>query len=308
MYRAASFFSGVGAMDYAAVAGFDGRLQIAHLCEIDAYKRSILRKHAPSYWPGAIIHEDIRHVSGDTLGQLDLIYGGFPCTDISAAGRGAGLSGPQSGLWYQLGRIISQARPRAVVLENVPTIKVRGGLEVVGQLTTMGYDGVWITLPAFAFGSPLYRLRWFYVGITDCNGYAGQAGQDHGVHPPAIGTGGASQSVAVGYETQSTRQARGGRLTWVSRRSKRGRVGGRGRQSPVGGDADGAALRLGITSHRWPAGAWLPQQPGEPPRLASPSPTWRQEIAALGEIVTPQQCLPVFQALYEFFEQQKARR
>lgn len=300
IYRAASFFSGIGAMDYAAFAAFAGLLEIAHLCEIDSYKRGILRKHALKFWPTAVIHEDVRNVSGDHLGGLDLIYGGFPCTDISSAGRGKGLSGSQSGLWFELARIISQSRPRTVVLENVPAIKARGGTTVTAQLASLGYDGVWITVPAYHFGSPQNRFRWFYVAVAGGKRYT-QA-EARPVCGQVIGHGCERQPRQITDETQSASKGRRAAAAAKGRRSRWGT------QSPMGRMSDGTTAGLDITSHRFPSGAWLPQQPHEPPRLASPTPTWKNEIAALGDIVLPQQCYPVFQAVYQFLEQQKARQ
>lgn len=150
VYTGASFFSGIGAMDYAAVAGFYGRLDIRHMCEIDPFKRKLLRKHS-RLWTNAIYHEDIHDV-GKT--EADVFYGGFPCQDISIAFNSSGIWGTRSGLWFEMARVIRISRPRLVVLENVSNVIVRGGTVVTAQLATMGYSGVWITVPAISLEVP----------------------------------------------------------------------------------------------------------------------------------------------------------
>jgi DNA (cytosine-5)-methyltransferase 1 len=112
------------------------------------------------------IHDDITTLKGDQFGPVDIISGGFPCQDISAAGRGAGLSGDRSGLWYEMHRVICEAKPRFVVIENSPLLRRRGLDKVLGGLDTLGYDAEWHCLPAGAIGAPHRRDRLWIVAYA----------------------------------------------------------------------------------------------------------------------------------------------
>lgn len=181
MYRAVSLFSGIGGIDLAfALAGFDITAQV----EIDPYCREVLRKHAGQYWPNAAQFTDVRSVGADELGTADVIFGGFPCQDISIAGNGAGLAGERSGLWYEFRRIIGEVRPRFVFLENVPAITFRGGAEVVGHLAALGYDARWGIVAASDAGAPHQRSRWWCVGYRDGFGY--DLSTDAGINGSAL--------------------------------------------------------------------------------------------------------------------------
>jgi DNA (cytosine-5)-methyltransferase 1 len=108
---ALSLFSGVGGLDLGLHrAGFVPIL----MCEADAYKRSVLAAH----WPEVPIHDDVRTL--DDAPPADLVHGGFPCQDVSVAGRRAGLAGERTGLYFDALRFVDAVRPRAVLLENVP--------------------------------------------------------------------------------------------------------------------------------------------------------------------------------------------
>jgi DNA (cytosine-5)-methyltransferase 1 len=129
-------------------------------CESDPACQLALRK----LWPDVIGFEDVRHVSTDALcgngiepGTIDLISGGFPCQDISTAGKGAGIEGKRSGLWYEMLRIIEQARPRWVLAENVPALKGRGADTVLAGLEAAGYTAWPLVVGAWAFGAPHKR-------------------------------------------------------------------------------------------------------------------------------------------------------
>jgi DNA (cytosine-5)-methyltransferase 1 len=95
--------------------------------------------------------------------SVDLICGGFPCQDISFAGKGAGLAGERSGLWYEFARVVRVIRPRYVLVENVAALLVRGLDAVLGTLASDGYDAEWFCLPAAAVGAPHRRDRVFIV-------------------------------------------------------------------------------------------------------------------------------------------------
>jgi DNA (cytosine-5)-methyltransferase 1 len=108
---------------------------------------------------------------GDVRGEVpvpvpyvDVLCGGFPCQDISLAGRGAGLAGERSGLWREFARLIGELRPRYVLVENVPALTSRGLDVVLADLAACGFDAEYDHLPASAFGAPHRRDRVWVVG------------------------------------------------------------------------------------------------------------------------------------------------
>ncbi len=96
--------------------------------------------------------------------DFSVVTGGFPCQDLSIAGKGAGLGGSRSGLWWQMLRIVRLARPRWVVVENVAALLGRGLGAVVGPLAESGYRVEWDCIPASAVGAPHQRDRVWIVG------------------------------------------------------------------------------------------------------------------------------------------------
>lgn len=159
--RVGSLFSGVGLLDYGLhLAG----MQHAFLCEADPWRREILEKR----WPGVPVYDDIRTFDGEEWrGRVDAVVGGFPCKGASSAGKREGFGHPETVLWREMRRVISEVRPRYCVVENVAAIlSLRGGSvwgEVLGDLAALGYDAVWDCLPASAFGAPHQRDRVFLV-------------------------------------------------------------------------------------------------------------------------------------------------
>ena len=92
-------------------------------------------------------------------GRVDVISGGFPCQDISAAGKGAGIDGERSGMWSHMARIVGEVRPRFVFVENSPMLVGRGLARVVGDLAALGYGCRWGVLGADDVGAPHERKR-----------------------------------------------------------------------------------------------------------------------------------------------------
>ena len=132
--------------------------------EIDDYARRVLAKH----WPDVRRHDDVRTFPPEPIEEwkVDVICGGFPCQDISYAGKGAGLAGERSGLFYELARVVRVLGPRIVVLENVAALLTRGLDAVLGTLASLGYDAEWECLPAAAFGAPHIRDRVFILAYA----------------------------------------------------------------------------------------------------------------------------------------------
>lgn len=165
MVRVGSLFSGIGGLELGLEQalrdhGFNARTVFQ--VEKDDYCKRVLARH----WPDAIRYDDVCALKGSTVGQCDILCGGFPCQDVSIAGKGAGLKGARSGLWYEFSRLIREIRPRVVVVENVAAIRHpdRGGAEVLGCLAEGGYDALWFSLRASDVGAPHQRERVFFVG------------------------------------------------------------------------------------------------------------------------------------------------
>ncbi len=129
--------------------------------EIDAYCRQVLlarqRDGALGRFP---IWDDVATFDGqDWFGSVDVVSGGFPCQDISAAGKGAGIGGQRSGLWAHMARIIGEVRPRYVLVENSPMLVSRGLDVVLADLATLGFDARWGVIGAHHVGAPHRRDR-----------------------------------------------------------------------------------------------------------------------------------------------------
>jgi DNA (cytosine-5)-methyltransferase 1 len=149
--RVGSLFSGIGGIDLGLHAA---GCEPAWFCDSDPYCRRVLALR----WPRVPLYEDARAV-GPGVAPVDLLTAGFPCTDISVAGQRAGLDGAASGLWFEAARIVRELRPRFVLVENVPSLLVRGMGTVVGDLAASGYDTEWDCVPAAAIGAPHLRAR-----------------------------------------------------------------------------------------------------------------------------------------------------
>ena len=153
-------FSGIGGFSLAAKWVWGDDLDIVGFCEIEPYAQKVLKKN----FPGVPIHEDIKKLRGDEFNEIDLITGGFPCQDISQAGKGAGIKeGTRSGLWFELLRVIGDIRPRFALIENVPMLTVRGGTGVIEDLTEIGYDAEWQIIGADDVGARHRRKRIWIV-------------------------------------------------------------------------------------------------------------------------------------------------
>lgn len=108
------------------------------------------------------------------LKSADVIAAGFPCQDISLAGKGAGLAGARSGLWWQVRRTIRMVRPRLAVLENVAALLNRGMGTVLGSLAQIGYDTEWHCIPASYAGARQLRDRVWIVASSECDSFQGR--------------------------------------------------------------------------------------------------------------------------------------
>lgn len=140
--------------------------------EIDAYAASVLiARQNDGILPPFPIWDDVRTFDGRPWrGIVDVVSGGFPCQDISCAGRGGGIGGERSGLWREMARIIGEVRPRYVLVENSPILTSRGLGRVLGDLAALGYDAEWGVLGAIDAGAPHRRERIWIMGIAHSGG------------------------------------------------------------------------------------------------------------------------------------------
>lgn len=161
-----SLFTGIGGLDLGLDrAGFRCAAQV----EIDPWCRGILRRH----WPRVPKFSDVRTFGRNSVnGHVDAICGGFPCQDISNAGRKAGIEGERSGLWKEMLRIAREFKPSLVLVENVSALRARGLEVVLADLAESGFDAEWDCLPAAAFGAPHVRDRIFIVAYAQRLGWA----------------------------------------------------------------------------------------------------------------------------------------
>ena len=154
-------FSGIGGFSYAAEKLLGGYKTVAFV-ECEPYCKKVLKKH----WPKVPIYDDIRTYKPEPY-SADVICGGFPCQDISQAGRQAGITKEtRSGLFFELMRIVRLVRPKFVILENVSAILNNGLGIVLGELAEAGFDCEWACIPASAVGACHQRARWWLVAYS----------------------------------------------------------------------------------------------------------------------------------------------
>lgn len=151
--------------------GILGGILLGHTCvcavEIEPYCRKVLlQRQRDGVLPRFPIWDDVRTFDGKPWrGKVDVVCGGFPCQDISAAGRGAGIEGERSGLWKDFRRVVCEVGPQFVLVENSPILTSRGLGTILGDLVEMGYDSKWgvfsacVTALMTSDSIPLFCLR-----------------------------------------------------------------------------------------------------------------------------------------------------
>jgi DNA (cytosine-5)-methyltransferase 1 len=161
--RGLDLFSGIGGISRA----LEPWVRTIAYCENDRYCQGVLLSNMQR---GGIdrapIWDDIRSLSADMLPPIDIIFGGFPCTDISVAGVRKGLAGERSGLFFEIVRLAKEIKPSFIFLENVRNICSLGGVDVVREITEMGYDCRWCVISAASIGASHKRERWFLLGYA----------------------------------------------------------------------------------------------------------------------------------------------
>ncbi|MBI4695548.1 MAG: DNA (cytosine-5-)-methyltransferase [Gammaproteobacteria bacterium] len=196
--RVGSLFAGIGSFDL----GFEraGGFRTVWFSEIDRFCSAVL----DARFPGIPNHGDITAIRGCNVEPVDVLVGGFPCTDISVAGRGAGIEGPESGLWREFARLAGELRPRWIVIENSRALRNRGYDRVASQLEALGY-AVWpFVVSAADVGAVHLRERVWVIAHTDSErcrelGLAEHSEQQStpGREPDRLGTGRPGQGAAT---------------------------------------------------------------------------------------------------------------
>jgi len=302
-----SLFSGIGGLELGLeMAGLG---PVAWQCEQDPWCRKVLAKH----WPDATRYEDVRTLSNPP--RVDVMCGGFPCQDLSHAGKRAGLEGERSGLWWEYARLIHETQPRYVVIENVPgllsdssPVVVPPGLDWLGDpptgslfgafgavlwaLDALGFDAVWDCVPASAVGAPHRRDRVFIVAYSN-----GRRGQDRMRLSAVQGSGRPdpdrcdwSSAIAAGRHAAPWRYVGHTQQHGLERQHDARAAAGATHQSDGARPTGTAQPGLGRAPDGLPAGVDRPWQPweGDTPRVAPKGPDWKHRGKALGNAVVPQ--------------------
>lgn len=196
LMRVLDLFSGIGGFSL----GFErAGMQTVAFCEQNKYCHAVLKKH----WPEIPIYDDVRTLTAARLADdgiaVDVICGGFPCQDISIAGKGAGLAGARSGLWWEFHRLIAEIRPAWVVIENVSALRHKGLGDVLRSLAAVGYDAEWHCIPASAVGAPHRRDRIWIVAYPEGTGLQARSGDGMGIDNDSRRDGG--QFAGASYQT-----------------------------------------------------------------------------------------------------------
>ncbi|MGI9251830.1 MAG: DNA cytosine methyltransferase [Pseudohongiellaceae bacterium] len=149
-------------------------METVAFCEVKKYPRMVLAKN----WPGIPIHEDIRELDGKQYkGAIDVVCGGFPCQDLSAAGAKRGITAARSGLYGEMLRVISECGPRFAIFENVTNLlygdRGRWFARFLSDLANIGFDAEWQCIPASAVGANHKRERVWIVAYPKGNAIAG---------------------------------------------------------------------------------------------------------------------------------------
>lgn len=168
-------FSGIGGF---SIGLENAGMETAAFCEIEAFAQDVLIKH----WPHTRIFKDIRTLNAENLlrigiSKINVIAGGFPCQDISCAGKQVGINGSRSGLWKEFWRLIDELRPDYAIIENVANLRSRGLITVLQDLWQIGYDAEWHCIPASAVGAPHRRDRIWIIAYSNSKGNIGLPGR-----------------------------------------------------------------------------------------------------------------------------------
>ena len=292
--RELHLFAGAG-------GGILGGLLLGHVpvcaVELEEYpRRVLLQRQRDGILPWFPVWDDIRTFDGTPWrGRVDVVCGGFPCQDISSAGKGAGIDGERSGLWSEMSRVIRQVRPRFVFVENSPMLTSRGLGRVLGDLATLGFDARWGVLGADDASAPHIRKRIWILAEARCLRHQHEDNKVYtGWNADQSGCSDLANPVCFGRSEMELHDIRG--------TEEEGAIGspiqcafdgfGKGRWSDqplLGGMADGLAP--------WLDGPWA-AEPADLPRLASGVKNRVGRLKAIGNGQVPQVAAMAFRTLY----------
>lgn len=282
-----SLFSGIGGIELGLemAGGFKTRWFV----ERDSYASAVLNKH----WPGTPVYADITAVDWAGVEPVDMLTGGFPCQDISNAGKRKGITGERSGLWKEYLRAIRSLRPRIILVENVSALTNRGLDVVLGDLSEAGYDAEWFNLRASDVGAPHRRERLFIVA------YLSDDMQQRRLD-------GEPEELTSERRQQAQLTAIPGRYEDVPDADKepmrklkflqRIAIGKQTTEPRLGRMADGFSRRLY-------EGGWLPE-PEEVPRVTHERKHRKERLMCLGNAVVPQVAYVIGMAIKETFSEE----
>lgn len=274
--RIGSLFSGIG--------GFELGLEWSGLghtlwqVERDEYCRSILAEH----WPSVERFEDVCSVGKTTLAPVDIICGGFPCQDVSSAGKGAGLAGERSGLWFEFARIVGELRPRWVIVENVTSGANRWVDTVCASLAELGYATLPFPLSAADVGAPHLRRRIFIVAYANSEQLREQSGRSGGptgreAAQPAIDGAPGASSDPYGFRLEAHGRRPGPSAEHTGRTN---------RNDSNGRNLPGVRLPNAGWGHERFEPSFRRGDDGLPCGMARAE--WNRQLKALGNAVVPQ--------------------
>lgn len=278
--RVLDLFAGIGGFTLGLErAGFE----TVAFCEIEPYAQKVLNKN----WPGVKLYDDVRGITAERLAAdgigVDVITGGFPCQDISVAGKGAGIEGERSGLWSECARLIGELRPRYAIFENVTNLLngERGDWfkRVLGDISALGYDAEWHCIPASSIGAHHRRDRvWIVAYSNSDDGWRGDRTQSLGWESRLESRcSGEGQSVAEASEdVADTHQSR------LQRWLQDGIAYQAGRKV----ESYGSTAECGTRWERYRDGYWATEP--DVGRVANGVPSRSHRLKCLGNAVVPQ--------------------
>lgn len=297
-----------GLRELALFAGAGGGILAGHLLgwrticavEYEPHAAAVLvQRQNDGFLPPFPIWDDVRTFDGGPWrGRVDVISGGFPCQDISAAGAGAGIAGERSGLWKEMARIICEVRPRFVFVENSPLLTSRGLDVVLGDLAAMGFDAEWGVYGAADAGAPHKRDRIWIVAVAEGERWTARrvfsgdaSGQSEPFHR------GQSSGVMAHIDSPRRLQPQGSQqeqhaVLGAGRRDQGGTVAQchlRATESGLGGMADGLASGLDQP--------WTPEPDGVP-RVAKGVPHRVGRLKCIGNGQVPACAVMAWRELY----------
>ena len=260
-----SLFSGIAGLELGLAAAFEEagfEVEIKWQVEQDPDCRAVLQKHYPTVDRSIT---DVRIASRANLVRVGLICGGFPCQDVSGAGKGAGLAGARSGLWFEFLRIVSELHPPLVIVENVASGAKRWLCRVRADLHALGYRTRAIALSAADVGAPHLRRRIFIIAVADAHG-----GRSQGERGARLLDG---KRAALGHDSHGC----GGEMAYPDARGRDERTGAGGELARLPQPADGDQLahligelvRVQPGRRGGPDGAGAPE-PGDAREMAHP--------------------------------------